>query len=165
MRELVSIPGFLLLSLLGSSLALRGILLRRLLLSFFRPLAVAVKAKAKGQTEDLRGSPLGKSDHQTQHNPVVSPTGDRLGLARHQRVVMHSCSVDHQAAFPSQRVVDRQLDYAGGREHANKQQQQVLRENVQAPGVLTEKAVVVREVSLLDRSTRYDQVGDEAMAM
>tara|TARA_B100001013_G_scaffold282429_1_gene182381 strand:+ start:187 stop:369 length:183 start_codon:yes stop_codon:yes gene_type:complete len=48
---------------------------------------------------------------------------------------------------------------------ANKQQQQVLRENVQAPGVLTEKAVVVREVSLLDRSTRYDQVGDEAMAM
>jgi hypothetical protein len=79
--------------------------------------------------------------------------------------MMHPRSVDHEAAFASQRVVDRQLDYTRRCERTNQQQQQVFRQNVQAPGVLTEEAVVVRKVPLPDRSTRYDQVCYEAMAM
>ena len=78
---------------------------------------------------------------------------------------MHPRSIDHEPAFPSQRVVDRQLDDTHGREHANQQQQKVLRENVQAPDILAEEAVVVREVPFPNRSARDNQVGNEAMTM
>ena len=78
---------------------------------------------------------------------------------------MHARSVDHQSALASQGIVDRQHNHTRGGKHANQQQQQTSRENVQLPGVLTEEAMVVRKMPLPDRSARHDQVGNEAMAM
>ncbi len=45
-------------------------------------------------------------DDQAKHDPVVSPTDQRLGTTGDQRIVVHARAVESQSSFTAERVID-----------------------------------------------------------
>src|SRR4029079_13040255 len=98
-----------------------------------------VQARGDGQGKDLGGGPERMDDDQAEHDPVVSPTDERLGTAGDQRVVMHAGAVEGQSALATEGVVDGPEGGGAGGEDRDDELGQGHGELVEVPGGVTEE--------------------------
>src|SRR6516165_3534711 len=78
---------------------------------------------------------------------------------------MHPGTVDGQAAFAAQGVIDGEQQRTSRREHTCHEHGQTHVEKIETPGSIAEEAMKARPMPVGDIATREDDVGDEAMAM
>jgi hypothetical protein len=76
-----------------------------LVFSLRQSLSIPIQPYADRQRKDFRRCKPGMSDHDAQIDPVVSPMACLFGFGRTQRVMMHSCPEDSQAALATQGVI------------------------------------------------------------
>ena len=131
-----------------------------------RPWRLRYSRKAMRQAPDLGGSPEGTADDQRQHDPIVPPTGQGLGPAGDQGIVVHARAVDGQAPFAAERVVHGQLDDPGGRKHRAPAAWPRPTHSVSSPQTdLAEEAMIAAVMSPAGAAAGPDQFGDETTPM
>ena len=145
---------------LGGSAAGFLFLVLLLLLAFIVALAIAIQPESNGQTEDLGGRPERTADDQGEHDPIVSPANEFDGLARDEWIVMHAGPIEVEAAFATERVIDRQSDDPSGREGVDQQGGECQADTIEGPDVLAEEAMETRPVPLAHPITRINEFGD-----
>jgi len=115
-----------------------------------------------GQRKNLGRRPGRILNDESQHDPVVPPTGQLLGFAGDQRIVVHSGSKDCQAPLATERVVHRQQNVARGHEFFHQHLAQNETETVRTPNGIAEETMVSAVVPVANTSTSHDQRGDKS---
>ena len=123
-----------------------------------RRLVIEIQAEQDRQAEGPLGPERKLHDH-AQHDPTVSPVGDRLAAAGKQWIVMHAHAKHLQAALAGQRVVDSHqnllLPQQRLQEAKHRQAQRVER-----PRSLGEEAMKGRMMPLAGHASRHQHSSD-----
>ena len=140
-------------------------LLLVLLFSLGQTLAIAIEPIGDPQTPDFRRGPKGTADDQGHHDPIVPPTGQGLGAAGNQRIVVHPGTVDGQSSFAAERVVHGQLDHARWGKHQYHHFGQDFAQDIERPSRVAEEAMVATVVAPTGTTAGPDQLRDKTTSM
>ena len=95
----------------------------------------------------------------------MPPANQGLGATRNERVMMHAGSVNRQAAFATERVINRPQDRRSRSYDFADKFGQVHGENIQVPSSVAEKTMKAGPMTIVDVAARENDVGDKAVAM
>ena len=135
------------------------------LLPFGKSLSIAVQPHGDRQGEDFRGCPERLHDDQAEHDPVVSPTDQRLGATGDQGIVVHAGTVKSQSAFPAKSIIDGPKQSGTRGQDGADQFGQEQREGVQVPGGLAEEAMEPTPMPVANIAAGEDDLRHVAMPM
>src|SRR6185437_14377038 len=76
------------------------------LLPLGQSLSISVEPDSHGKSEDFGGSPEWFDNENAEHNPVMSPTDERLLPTGDQWVMMHARPIESEPSFPAERIIN-----------------------------------------------------------
>ena len=95
----------------------------------------------------------------------MSPTDQGFGAAGDEGVVMHAGTVEGQAAFAAEGVVDGPEESGARSENGDDELGEVHGEGVEVPGGVTEEAMEPAPVADTDLAAGEDDLGDIAVTV
>ena len=95
----------------------------------------------------------------------MSPTDQRLGTAGDQRIVVHTGTVESQASFTTEGIVDGPKQSGTGGQDGENQFGQEQRKGVQVPGSVAEEAMEPAPVPVAHIAAGEDDLRQITMPM